>query len=354
VHENEGVGALKIGVVGCGIIAGAHGYSLNALRSAGICDAEIVAVHDTETRRRDRYAEHFGGTPVGSVEEVCETADAVYVCTSTAGHLPVVAAAAAHGLPIFCEKPLARNLVEARALLQAATTPTQVGLVLRTAPVFRALAEIVRSGEFGRPMSCIWRDDQYFPNQGLYASSWRADAAVAGSGVLLEHSIHDLDIIRACFGEVEAVACTTAEHFGYAGIEDSVTALLKLECGLSVSFVSVWHQIISRGSTRRVEVVFENGMVTFDDDFTGPLTVQTSEGVSVRECRPPDWLAQVPLPEGAIGLAIRPYLEENRDFVTGVLAGRELQPALQDAVRAHELVDACYRSASAGGALLTC
>jgi predicted dehydrogenase len=45
-------------------------------------------------------------------------------------------------------------------------------------------------------MNVVFRDDQYLPTQGVYASTWRADAALAGSGVLLEHSIHDLDLLE--------------------------------------------------------------------------------------------------------------------------------------------------------------
>ena len=53
-------------------------------------------------------------------------------------------------------------------------------------------------------MAAVFRDDQYFPIQGTYASRWRADVAQAGGGCLIEHSIHDVDILRFCFGEVDS------------------------------------------------------------------------------------------------------------------------------------------------------
>ena len=43
------------------------------------------------------------------------------------------------------------------------------------------------------------------PSRGTYASQWRADVAQAGGGCLIEHSIHDVDILRFCFGEVDSV-----------------------------------------------------------------------------------------------------------------------------------------------------
>ncbi|HEV8064268.1 MAG TPA: Gfo/Idh/MocA family oxidoreductase [Acidimicrobiales bacterium] len=342
---------LGLGFIGCGVIAHAHAFSLAALAQAGLCDVEIAAAHDSDAGRSQRFAQTFGGRAVASADELADAVDAVYVCTSTAAHLDGIRAAARAGKPAFCEKPLARDLAETEELIALATVPVQVGLVLRTAPVFLALADLVRGGELGRPMACTWRDDQFFPIQGHYGSKWRSDPNVAGSGALLEHTIHDVDIIATCFGRVEAVSSTSATHFGHPGIEDSASALLMTESGLTVSLVTVWHEVMSRPSSRRVETIFERGLVTFEDDFAGPLTIQTSEGVEVRACPPPAWVDDVPLPEGRIGLAIRPYVEENRNFVAGVSGKGPLSPTLADALVAHRVVDACYRSAAGGGVL---
>src|SRR5208282_5627969 len=115
----------------------------------------------------------------------------------------------------------------------SAGVPAQSGLVLRSAPVFRDLRDVVQSGELGRPMATVVRDDQYFPIQGTYASQWRADRAQAGGGCLIEHSIHDLDILRFCFGEVEDVAGRTANFSGHDGIEDVAAVSLRFASGLS-------------------------------------------------------------------------------------------------------------------------
>src|SRR6202011_4848622 len=108
--------------------------------------------------------------------------DAVWVCTPTVAHRRAVDAALDGGRAIFCEKPLATDLAHARSLVEAvaaAGTPAQSGLVLRSAPVFRALRDLVASGTLGRPMAAVFRDDQYFPIQGTYGSKWRADVAQA-------------------------------------------------------------------------------------------------------------------------------------------------------------------------------
>ena len=45
-------------------------------------------------------------------------------------------------------------------------------------------------------MATVLRDDQYFPIQGFYGSTWRKDVTQAGGGTLIEHSIHDVDVLR--------------------------------------------------------------------------------------------------------------------------------------------------------------
>jgi predicted dehydrogenase len=347
------MGALKVGFIGCGAIARSHARSLEGLGKAGFADVEVATVHDVDAERATTFAERFGARTASSMEEVAANSDAVYVCTSTQGHLAGVRAAADAGRPIFCEKPLGRTLPEALSLAAVAADAgvvVQVGLVLRSAPVFRQLADIVRTGELGQPMAAILRDDQFFPNQGHYRSTWRSDVTLAGAGTLLEHSIHDVDIVSACFGPVESVSATLRGFSVFEGIEDSVSALLQTESGLTVSLVSVWHQVLSRGSTRRVEVLFERGFVSLDDDFTGPLTVQTSEGTEIRACLPPAWVLDVPLTSGDRGFRVRAYIEETGDFVHAVLNGTPPSPGLAEAVTAHRVVDACYRSAESGGA----
>lgn len=343
--------SLRVGFVGCGLIARAHAISLSALARAGIADVEIAVAFDSDTGRADAFTRSFDAIGVSGPDEVAARSDAVYVCSSTRGHLGGVAAAARALRPVFCEKPLGCSLDEALTVAQAARRadlPVQVGLVLRTAPVFRTLAELVASGRFGRPMAVLVRDDQFLPVQGHYASSWRADVEEAGAGVLLEHSIHDIDILQACFGAVSLAVATRRSLAGYPGIEDVASALLQTESGLPMSLVTVWHQVLSRPSTRRYEVLFEHAFLSFDDDFTGPLRVQTSEAGEDLSCPPPQWLLELPLPGGERGLAVRPYVEENRAFVEAVVEGGTPSPGLDDALAAHRVVDACYRSARGG------
>jgi predicted dehydrogenase len=349
---------MRIGFVGSGLIAWAHGLGLKAMIDGGVIDASIVAVHDPRERQAQRFLDVVGGEGArlaADATEVAEQADVVWVCTPTSTHRQALDAALAAGRPVFCEKPLDRDLAGARAMAESAAASglaTQCGLVLRSAPVFRALRDLVAGGTLGAPMAAIFRDDQFFPIQGHYASTWRSDLEQAGGGCLIEHSIHDVDILRYCFGEVRQVSARTANFAGYEGIEDLAAVTMSFESGFEAQLTSVWHNILTRGSTRRLEVFFREALVWLDDEFRGPLHIQTEAGTEVRHCPSPDWVDTVPLPDDEVGLALRAYVEADRTFIDAVTAGTAPEPSLAEAVEAHRLVDAAYRSAASGAPVL--
>src|SRR4029453_14608149 len=100
---------------------------------------------------------------------------------------------------VFREKPPAPDLPGAEALaalVREAGVINQVGLVLRRSPAFTLARQLVRSEAAGRPMAVVFGGAQFPPGQGLFGSDWRADPLRAGSGALLEHSIHDVDILE--------------------------------------------------------------------------------------------------------------------------------------------------------------
>ncbi len=342
-----------IGFVGTGLIAWAHGLSIKAMIDGGVVDAAIVAVHDQRERRARGFADALGGDVVDDAAEVARRSDVMWVCTPTAAHRGAVDEALGAGRAVFCEKPLDVDLARATQMVEAvsaAGVAAQSGLVLRSAPVFRGLRDLVQGGTLGAPMAAVFRDDQYFPIQGTYASQWRADASQAGGGCLIEHSIHDLDILRFCFGAVDSVVARTANHAGHPGIEDLAAVTLSFASGFEAQLTSIWHDILSRGSTRRLEVFCREGMVWLDNEFRGPLHVQTSAGTDVRACPSAPWVDALPLADDDVGLAVRAYVEADRAFLDAVTTGRPPEPGLDVALEAHRLVDAAYRSAADSGA----
>jgi UDP-N-acetyl-2-amino-2-deoxyglucuronate dehydrogenase len=347
---------LRIGIVGCGHIGTVHAYALKQLSDAGLVDAHVAAAYDADETRSARLTKNLGGEACTSLDGLLDGVDVAWICTWTAAHLEAVEAAVERGLPVFCEKPLAPNLAACEAVFAALDrVPHQVGLVLRFAPVFAKAAELVGSGRYGRPLTTNLRDDQYFPIQGMYGSTWRKDRDAAGGGTLIEHSIHDVDVLRWILGDPENVSATTACAFGYEGIEDLASLTLRYPSGATAQLVSVWHQVMSRGSSRRLEVFCEDAYLWTEDDYLGPLHVETTDGVEVLEGASPEWAAALDVPE-VYEKAVAHYASQSKHFLDELAArGSSARgfPGAAEALAAHRIVDAAYRSAAAGSTPVT-
>jgi myo-inositol 2-dehydrogenase/D-chiro-inositol 1-dehydrogenase len=352
---------IRIGLVGCGHIGTVHSFALRELGDADLIDARIVATFDVDRERAGKLARHHDARPCAQLDELLDNVDAVWICTWTSAHLEAVEGAAARSRAIFCEKPLAPSLAEAQRLAEAlGRVPHQVGLVLRHAPVFDAAAELVGSGRYGRPLLTVLRDDQYFPIQGLYASAWRADVAKSGGGTLIEHSIHDVDVLRwvlgATLGEPEEVSARTASMFEHPGVDDATVVTFRFAGGATATILSVWHQILTRGSLRRLEIFCEDALLWTDDDYLGPLRVDTGAGEELVEGTPPAWIDRFHVPE-VLAKPLAQYAEPSKAFLDALSrdgAGARGYPGVEIALSAHSLVDQAYQSAAAGGRPVPC
>ncbi len=343
---------VRVGIVGCGHIGFIHSYTLHQLIKHGLVDAQVTATYDVVPERAATFALAHGATAYEDVASVLDHVDVVWVCTWTAAHHDVVAAAAARGLAVFCEKPLAPTFAECEAVAALlATVPHQVGLVLRHAPVFRVMADQVGGGRYGRPLAAVFRDDQYFPNQGVYASEWRSDVDRAGGGTLLEHSIHDVDVLCWLLGSPVTVRAETASRFAHPGIDDIAALILTFPDDSVATLTSVWHQILSRGSTRRLEVFCDDALLWLDDDYTGPVHVETSDRSETIEAAPPGWVEQLAL-AAPVRRMVGEYAPATKSFLDALAvdgAAATGYPDASTALAAHRVVDAAYHSAAAGG-----
>jgi predicted dehydrogenase len=334
---------LRVGFLGAGLIATYHSKSLRWSRA----DVTWAGVYDPDSARAAQFAAASGATACDSEDEVLDSCDAVYVCTWTSEHPRLVDAALARGLAVFCEKPLAVDLAAASTMAAAvarAGVVNQVGLVLRRSPAFLYLHHLVNDPASGRLMTVVFRDDQFIPTQGMYGSTWRGEVAKAGSGTLLEHSIHDIDILQWLAGPIATVSARAAHFHELAGIEDAVAVSLGFSSGAVGTLASVWHDVLERPSLRRVEVFCERGWFAMEeDDWYGPIH-WTRLGGARGSVRGPDL-------EAAVREAGLPAENPDRAFVDCAASGRPAHPDFATALRAHVVADAAYRSAAAGGAV---
>ncbi len=292
---------IRIGLVGCGHIGTVHAVALQQLADADLIDAELTATFDDDADRAAKVARHHGGEPVATLDARCSTPSTW--CGSARGrpaHLAAVEAAADRGVAIFCEKPLAPDLADCDACrpTRSNACPHQVGLVLRWAPVFAESRRAIASGDYGRVLATVMRDDQYFPIQGLYGSTWRGDVAASGwrhadRAFDPRHRRAALDARRPGRGlGPHRDPFRLRRHRRHGRGPPRVRR--RLGCRSSTS---VWHQVLTRESSRRLEVFCEKALLWTEDDYLGPLLVQTDDGVATIEASAPEWAGELHLPE---------------------------------------------------------
>ena len=192
------------GVAGCGWVARDHAAAGRCWQTPG---ARLVALHDRDpaarwprmaapTRARHRRPRRRSWPRRGL--------DAVYVATPNAAHRPVVEAAAAAGIAVLCEKPLAADVADAEAAVAAAA---RAGVLLGTAfdqrwhPAHVRLRELV-AGELGtvtavRIVYCCWLPADWSPDVGgaPRTTTGGSTRPRAGGGALIDLAPHGLDLV---------------------------------------------------------------------------------------------------------------------------------------------------------------
>ena len=332
-----------VGIIGTGFNAREHARRLSQLP-----DVVLRYVYDIEVGKAARFAADFGADAAASVEEVVAKCSAVFICTWTSEHLGAIEAVVRAGRAVFCEKPLGRDFDEAwRAteLVRKREVTNQVGLVLRYSPAFFWLKYLVGHPKSGRLLSLSWRSDQCLPANEHYGSTWRTDRERAGGGALLEHSIHDIDMIEQLLGPLDGLSCLSRQVHGLDGIDDVDVLAFRTGAGVIGSLTTVWHDIGERLERRRVEVFCERMWCAVDGHYhLGPVTWQW-------DGEQPASLDGDELSDAARSQGL---VTDNEDaaFVAAARDNKRAQPSFLDGLRAQQVVDVAYRSARTGGAWL--
>src|SRR5690606_22901227 len=182
------------------------------LRLPGVSIVALCNHHPDKARALDqafRLDARVFGDFWRMLEEV--EMDALYVCLPPGAHAGQTEAAAARGLHLFLEKPIALEVERARSIAAAvkqAGVKCQIGHHLRHADPVRALKAMIDDGRAGRPLLMQGR---WFCNA-LHPAWWRDPAM--GGGQLLEQAIHVYDLARHFLGEAE-IACGFVDRLAH-------------------------------------------------------------------------------------------------------------------------------------------
>lgn len=237
-------GPLRIGVLGCGMISADH------LAAWSRCQgARVVAVCDPAWERAQARAAQFGIAQAYDAPDAmlaAERLDAVDIITPRETHADMVRLAARRGVHALCEKPLCPTHDEAVALVRdvGSAIRVMVNENWRYRAYFRRIAAWLAAGRLGvvtQVRLALWRSSM-LPrgDDGRIHSLTRQPFLAREERVLIAESlIHEIDVVRALFGEVEVVACATARTCDAIVGEDTATLLLRTAHGLPITLDGV-------------------------------------------------------------------------------------------------------------------
>lgn len=230
-------------LVGAGMVADMHAAAIKATEGR----IKLAAVL---TRRKETAgafaAKHEIETVWTALEQAAQADDIDFVVLTTPPNARLeFAEFAKRGIPMLAEKPVARNLSEARqfvAAFDAAKVPLGIVLQHRMRSAAKVLSTYIASGQLGSIASAElrvpwWRDQSYYDAPG------RGDYARDGGGVLITQAIHSLDLLLQFCGPVETVqAMTATTSLHKLEAEDFAGAVLQFRSGaIGTVMASVTH-----------------------------------------------------------------------------------------------------------------
>ena len=312
--------------VGLGLVGtGRHGarYAEHIVKE--VEDARLVAACRRDEAQLQEFGERFGvGKLYTDYLELVRDpkVDAVVIVTPNNLHLPVAIAAARAGKHVLVEKPMARNVGEARQMLDAAReggVKLMVSQNFRYHPLVRRVKELLPS--LGKPyfISMCKRQQP--------ARGWREDPEASGGGALMDLGVHVFDQARFLLdSEVQAVSCSTRKVLA-GSVEDSFASVLDVPGCL----VSCDGSMCSGSRSDLIEVATE-GKQLLADRYARRIVVIDGFERSEEAITEPDF---------TLGILLR-------DFVRCIVEDADPPITGLDGLRAVEIARACYESAESG------
>jgi len=228
-------GNIRFAIVGCG------GITLqNHLPGLALCkDASLTAICDADAATLERARQQTGVAAASTdYREIVrrDDVDAVIIATPNFTHAAIALEAIARGKHVLCEKPLALNLAEARAMAEAASKTGvrhMTAFTYRFVPAMRYLVHRVHQGDLGQPYhyrSCRLQD---WGTRGL---GWRQVKKLAGSGELGDMLSHRIDFAHLLAGPISRLVAQVAQWHPVRGgkpndLDDWVAILASFRSG---------------------------------------------------------------------------------------------------------------------------
>jgi predicted dehydrogenase len=329
---------LKGGVIGCGFFAANHLAAwelLDGVRITAVCD------RDPAKAQWDGARSYSDAAAMLATEKL----DFVDIVTTVESHRELVELAAAHRVPAICQKPFARDLDEAKAMVEACR---RAGVALMVHENFRwqsplmAVKEVLDAGEIGEP---TYGRIQFRHAYDIYANQpyLKTEQRLA----IMDLGIHVLDLARFYLGEATRLHCRMQRINPVVAGEDCVTIVLDHDSG-AVSLVDFSFATKLSPDPFPETLVRIEGTKGTVELFQGYRLKVSGTGWSREEDVEPDVPSFGAKPWHNIQESV---INIQRHWIDCLKTGREPATSGADNLRTLDLVFKAYESASTGRAL---
>ncbi|QSF47308.1 Gfo/Idh/MocA family protein [Paenibacillus tianjinensis] len=250
---------LGAAIIGCGAIAPLHAKAI-----AYIEGTQLLAAADINADQAQAFGEQYGCGVAQDYRELLGRTDidVVHLCTPHYLHAQMAIDFLNAGKHVLTEKPLAIDVPSAQRMLETADhSKGQLGVVYQNRynePSIR-IRQIIDQRTLGR-LLCMkgvvtWsRSEQYYTESG-----WRGKWATEGGGVLINQTIHTLDLLQWFGGEISSVSGSVSTDVldGIIEVEDSAHACITFSNQVRGLFYGT--NAYSVNSPVELELVFEHG-----------------------------------------------------------------------------------------------
>ncbi|MBQ8685609.1 MAG: Gfo/Idh/MocA family oxidoreductase [Clostridia bacterium] len=325
---------IKIGIIGCGMIAEFHISALSALD-----DAEVIGVFDTSAERSRAFAQKHGIEVYETMDALlASAAEVVAICTPSGLHASLAIAALHAGKNVVVEKPVALTNEDCERILEAEKTSGKVCAVvsqLRYADGIRQAKEILDSGALGKPVLCDLYM-KYYREKKYYEGSWRGTFAMDGGGALMNQGIHGIDVLRYLVGDVKIVNGKVRTLVHDIEVEDTAVA--------SVQFVNGALGVIEGttsvrpGYPRRIEIHCEKGSMLIEE--TEIVSVDLPDFDPNKEEKDPDFAGF----KDPAAISAEGHLRQYKNILAAVRGEAELFYTAKEASETVKTILAIYES----------
>lgn len=330
---------LGVAVVGCGLIGkrrAEHAHFHPRTR--------LIAASDLDIAVAEGVAKPYGAAAFTDWRDAVlrDDIDIVVVATSNGTLAKITCAALAAGKHVLVEKPMGRNLVEAREMLGAADAAgrrLKIGFNHRYHPALAEAHMKFCAGKIGRFINARVR----YGHGGRpgYEKEWRGNRELAGGGELTDQGVHVIDLLQWFVGVPDEVFAYLQSAVWPLGdnLEDNAFALLRWKDGSVASFHTAWTQWKNLFS---FELFGSEGSLVIEG-LGKSYGLQTLT-MSIRRHE-----GGVPHQEViAFDQSDETWAREWEDFVSGLCSGGPFLSEAHEGVKVMRTLDAIYRSASSG------